>query len=265
LTDANAVQPVLDEQYGPGRLRAFALRQFDEAACVRADGRVVVVATDHSGSPRESYADAERFLAQVDADVAEWDRDEFASVVAQDDAGPRRGIGVDIGGVVIDHATSEALLQGQFDAVREVPGAVNTLRWLHRVGGYERGVHLVSRCGAEVEAATLACFDARDVWGRTGLPRDHVHFVRTTVDKAEVARALGVSHFVDDRLDVLRSMPDVANRYLFAPTPEFADRAATEDPTIRRVDSWVELRVRIGAPTPSRAARDWTGPARFGR
>src|SRR6185369_12095724 len=63
---------------------------------------------------------------------------------------------------------------------------------------------------------------------RTGIPPGHVHFVRERLDKAPVCQRLGVTHFVDDRLDVLAHLETVEHRYLF--TGGRADQERPEDP-----------------------------------
>jgi hypothetical protein len=53
-------------------------------------------------------------------------------------------------------------------------------------------------------------------FGRTGIAEGNVHFVRERHEKAPICRELGVTHVVDDRVDVLRHLESVPHRYLFA-------------------------------------------------
>ncbi|GAA5180316.1 hypothetical protein GCM10023322_12340 [Rugosimonospora acidiphila] len=76
-------------------------------------------------------------------------------------------------------------------------------------------VHLVSRAGSKVAANTRAWLTHHDFFGRTGVPATNLHFVRERRDKAPVCQRLGITHSVDDRLDVLAYLDEVEHRYLF--------------------------------------------------
>jgi hypothetical protein len=139
-------------------------------------------------------------------------------------------LGVDIGRVIIDGprhpgggdmAGDTAFFHGDeatMLATPEVPGAVASLgRLMERFAGM---VWLVSKCGPRVQARTLRWLDAHDVYGRTGLPRDHVRFCRRRADKREHCVELGLTHFVDDHPEVHAAIRDVvAHRYRFGVDP----------------------------------------------
>ncbi len=76
---------------------------------------------------------------------------------------------------------------------------------------------MVSRCGPETERRTLLWMEHSSFHDLTGIPRERVHFVRERRDKAPVCEELGVTHFVDDRLEVLGYLAEsgVGNLYLF--------------------------------------------------
>jgi hypothetical protein len=135
-------------------------------------------------------------------------------------------LGVDIGRVIIDgprhpgggdtaffHGDEATML-----ATPEVSGAVGSIaRLMERFGGK---VWLVSKCGPRVQARTLRWLEAHDVYGRTGLPRDHVRFCRLRAQKREHCLDLGLTHFVDDQPEVHTAIRDVVpHRYLFGVGP----------------------------------------------
>ena len=52
------------------------------------------------------------------------------------------------------------------------------------------------------------------------MPPDNLQFCLERAQKAEICRDLGLTHFIDDRADVLEHLePVVPHRYLFGPQP----------------------------------------------
>lgn len=92
-------------------------------------------------------------------------------------------------------------------------------------------VWLVSKAGARIEALTRRWLTHQRFFERVGLPADAVRFCRRRPDKRVHAIELGLSHFIDDRSDVLAALVGaVPHLYLFgaqtAPTPTFATHVA---------------------------------------
>jgi len=120
-------------------------------------------------------------------------------------------LGVDIGRVIIagseatDHDTS--FIAGDLNnalGTPPVPGAFDVLAVL--VERFDRRVWLVSKCAERVERRTKAWLDHHSVFDRTGIAPDHLRFCRRRVDKAPISAELGLTHFIDDRIDVLVPM-----------------------------------------------------------
>lgn len=94
------------------------------------------------------------------------------------------------------------------------PGAINATRRL--VEAFGGDVWIVSKCGPSVENKTRGWLKHWDFYRTTGLDHANVRFCRERRDKAKICRQLRISHFVDDRLDVLEPMRDIVpNLYLF--------------------------------------------------
>jgi hypothetical protein len=92
-------------------------------------------------------------------------------------------------------------------------------------------VWLVSKAGARIEALTRRWLAHQRFFERVGLPADAVRFCRRRPDKRVHAVELGLSHFIDDRSDVLGALVGaVPHLYLFGaqtePTPPFAKHVA---------------------------------------
>ncbi|MEV6305346.1 hypothetical protein AB0M02_38450 [Actinoplanes sp. NPDC051861] len=135
-------------------------------------------------------------------------------------------LGVDVGGVIVTLAGRDA--DTSFFGTRPlatpaVDGVFEALALL-TADPFAGRVHIVSKAGPKVAANTRAWLAHHDFHTRTGIPAANVHFVRERRDKAPVCARLGITHFIDDHLDVLAHLDSVDHRYLFlggttAPAP----------------------------------------------
>ncbi|MGX6600637.1 hypothetical protein ACWKSP_00650 [Micromonosporaceae bacterium Da 78-11] len=131
-------------------------------------------------------------------------------------------LGVDIGRVIIGGGSPGSADTQFFSgdparmlATPAVPGAFDALARLTPL--FEQ-VWLVSKCGERVRRHTRQWLDHHDFAGRTGIPRDHLRFCLKRPEKAVHCAELGITHFVDDKLDVHQALRGVvAHRYLFGP------------------------------------------------
>lgn len=103
-------------------------------------------------------------------------------------------------------------------------------------------VWLVSKAGARVEALSRRWLAHHRFFERVGLPTGAVRFCRRRPEKRIHAVELGLSHFIDDRSDVLAALVGaVPHLYLFGaqkqPTPTFA----------RHVADWLTVRDAVFA------------------
>jgi len=154
-------------------------------------------------------------------------------------------LGVDIGRVIIGGGAVPGSSDTQFfsgDTARmlatpAVPGAFDTLARL--VPRFAQ-VWLVSKCGERVQRHTRQWLDHHDFAARTGIPRDNIRFCSKRPDKAVHCEDLGITHFVDDKLDVHRALRGlVTNRYLFGPQP-------TPPPTwVQHTMTWTAVEAAI--------------------
>jgi hypothetical protein len=133
-------------------------------------------------------------------------------------------LGIDIGRVIIDgthhpYAGDTAFFDGDERALLatpEVDGAVESIARLVEL--FDGQVWLVSKCGQRVRERTLRWLNGHKFYRRTFLPRDHVRFCVARQDKRIHCVELGLTHFVDDRVDVHEAIRDVVGcRYLFGP------------------------------------------------
>lgn len=152
-------------------------------------------------------------------------------------------LGVDIGGVIIDRIndnTDTSFFTENFLRTTPVSGVFVALRTLVDTHYGDR-VFLVSKCGQAVQAKTFQWLDHYDFYRLTGIRRDHVYFCRQRSEKAGICKDLGITRFVDDRLEVLGTLLDLDVRYLFQPRPEEVKKFAHFADKVITVQSWKEI------------------------
>jgi hypothetical protein len=126
-------------------------------------------------------------------------------------------LGVDIGGVIVDRVAERE--DTSFFGTRplETPSVLHAFDLLRKASAdlFAGRVVVVSKAGPAVEANTRAWLAHHRFFEHTGIPPGSLYFVRERADKALICREVGVTHFVDDELDVLCHMTSVPHRYLF--------------------------------------------------
>ena len=153
-------------------------------------------------------------------------------------------LGIDIGGVIIDRVkndgTDTSFFTDNYLNTSAVLGAFDAINSLV-AEKFKGNVHLVSKCGATVEAKTLHWLQHQRFYEIALVLPDHVHFCRERHQKAGICEGLGITHFIDDRLEVLSYLTSVENRFLFQPSPNEIRRYAQHLPRVYRVESWEEV------------------------
>ena len=136
---------------------------------------------------------------------------------------PAPALGIDIGRVIIspvdESGADTQFLNGseaEAMATPASPGALAAIADLWTL--FQGRVWIVSKCGPRVQARSRRWLVHHGFHTQTGVPQEHLRFCRERRDKAIHARQLGLTHFVDDRADVLRHLEGlVEHRFLFGP------------------------------------------------
>lgn len=150
-------------------------------------------------------------------------------------------LGVDIGGVIIDrvgNSSDTGFQTERYLETPEVPGAIEALGQL--TSKFDE-IYLVSRCGIETELKTKKWLEHHDFYERTQIQPGNVYFCRERYQKAEVATRLGLSHFIDDRLEVLSYLEDVPHRVLINWRDAEVEKYRESLADVQKVGSWAEL------------------------
>ncbi len=144
-------------------------------------------------------------------------------------------IGTDIGGVLAGHI-GENLGGG---GVPEVEGAFEAFGRLHRQR-FPQAAFVISMCGEKLEVASRRWLDQHDFLDRTGLSQENLIYCREHNEKAGIARELGITHFVDDRLEVLSHFT-TGQLYLFRPREAEMSSYTEHMSKVTVVNSWNEI------------------------
>lgn len=134
-------------------------------------------------------------------------------------------LGIDIGKVIMEpvkggKADTAFLGSSMEKAIRTppAPGAFEGVRTL--VTAFAGRVWLVSKAGASVQQKTRAWLKHWDFYGVTDLRPEHLRFCLERSQKAGHCKQLKITHFIDDRLDVLEHLRGIVPQlYLFGEQP----------------------------------------------
>lgn len=135
-------------------------------------------------------------------------------------------IGIDIGrviiGPVIGGKADTSFLGNSLEKAMETPPSPHAFEQVARlVEMFEGNAWLISKCGPNVQRKTKAWLRHWNFHQATKLPEGNVRFCLEKPQKAHHCKQLKITHFIDDRLDVLTHLRGlVPNLYLFGEQPK---------------------------------------------
>jgi len=157
-------------------------------------------------------------------------------------------LGIDIGRVIIGAASASGTADTSFlscsdEAALETPasdGAFDAIAELTQA--FAGRVWLVSKCGPRIQQLTRRWLRRQSFHERTGVREDRLRFCLKRPEKRDHCAAIGATHFVDDRLDVLKHLMGlVPHLFWFGYQPTTAIAPEWANP----VRDWSQTRVAI--------------------
>jgi len=148
-------------------------------------------------------------------------------------------LGVDIGGVVLDFIP---YLHKDIDflEIPEIENAIESITLLNKTR-FQNRTHVVSRYTGDGPSKVLEWLRHKEFFIRTGIPEEKFHSCALRHEKAPICVDLGITHFVDDQIEVLSHMiGKVPNLYLFG-SAESRTEFSEAYPHVQKVSSWSEL------------------------
>jgi len=159
-------------------------------------------------------------------------------------------LGVDIGGVIIsriNNGTDTSFFSNNYLKTTAVPGVFEALRRLVSER-FKEQVYLVSKCGLETQRKSREWLQHQEFYKKTGIKPEHVEFCLKRRDKAAICEKLGVTHFIDDQLEVFSYLTAVPNKILFNPIELDIERYQSAYDQVKRVESWPEVEELLLSP-----------------
>lgn len=154
-------------------------------------------------------------------------------------------LGVDFGGVITDRVNDSedtSFFGDNFLNTTRTDGSFEALNNINQDAQFENGIWIVSKCGQRIQDRTEQWLEHTKFYAQTGIPRDHKRFTTTRPGKAPIARELGLTHFIDDKLEVLSYLIGIVpHLYLYRPQEEEVQQYKDALPHITRVDDWGRL------------------------
>lgn len=155
-------------------------------------------------------------------------------------------LGIDVGGVILDFipylGTDLDIKGDNYLQTPEIEGAIDAIARLNQ-GRFKNRVHVVTKYDPEYgPGRVIEWLEHRDFFKRTGIPMERYHPCPGRHDKAPICAEIGVTHFVDDRAEVLSHMVgQVPNLYLFKSSDADKEEFAKFIQKFKRVESWEEI------------------------
>ena len=156
-------------------------------------------------------------------------------------------LGIDIGRVLIapdapDGRADTSFIGGTLKAALATPPYDGMFEAVPRLVALFGGrVWLVSKAGPKVQEKTRHWLQHHAFFERTGIAPDNLRFCLERPQKAHHCRELGITHFIDDRPDVLMHLQGlVPHRFLFGPQKKRSTVSG-----IVPVPTWVQAGVAV--------------------
>ena len=140
-------------------------------------------------------------------------------------------LGIDIGRVIIAGGSGTgdtSFFSGDTAAMVRTPAVPDAFEAIARLVPLFGETWLISKCGPRIQQRSLGWLLHHRFFDLTGIPQGNVRFCLRRPEKALHCAELGITHFVDDKADVIAAVsPVVAYAY------RFKDWPATEAAVLR--------------------------------
>lgn len=158
---------------------------------------------------------------------------------------PALSLGVDIGNVIINHRLADhndaSLYNDRYSSIPTAIGAFVSLKTLN-AGKFRGAVYLISKCNVWAQEKILHWLRDNDFYKVTGISEKNVLFCRERHEKAEICVAIGITYFIDDRLEVLAAMAGkIPHLFLYQPDQKEIDEYRQFLPMVTVVEDWAEI------------------------
>ena len=149
-------------------------------------------------------------------------------------------LGIDIGGPIINHVDDwlpDELVGDAYLETGVTRGAFKAIRQLveKRFG---ENVFLVSVRRLDTIKNTLAWLEHHNFYKLSGVKEGNTQFCQKRVGKGQICQDLGITHFIDDKLENLSYLATVEHKILFRPNPDEVAKFLSYLVGVTQVNSW---------------------------
>ena len=140
-------------------------------------------------------------------------------------------IGFDIGNTIVNSSTK---------AKQTFPQSFRVIKRLvdERFGNKS---YVVSKVNPEQEIRAKVWIKKKGLHEKTGIIQENIFFCRERHEKAPICKSLGITHFIDDRPEVLSHMESVPHRILFRGDEDDFQKFKSKLQGVIRVKNWREI------------------------
>lgn len=101
--------------------------------------------------------------------------------------------------------------------------------------------YLVSKVNSTQRERSLQWLKDSEFFTKTGIKQDNLYYCFDRRDKAIFVRALDITHFIDDRAEVLYHLDEPVNKYLFNPENFDVAKYGEHLKNTTHVSSWTDI------------------------
>lgn len=157
----------------------------------------------------------------------------------------KKVLGVDIGGVIYDLARdfrpNQVITEEDVLNTPPIKDSIESLAVLNKTT-FKGSTYLVSRYGRDGPESIQKWLEKQNFYDRTGISRENLFQCAERHEKAPIVKKLGITHFVDDRAEVMSHFSDVVpNLYHFQSLLEDKEKWSAKIPNLTFVTTWDEL------------------------
>jgi 5'(3')-deoxyribonucleotidase len=148
-------------------------------------------------------------------------------------------LGIDFGNTIIRVLTSTD--DQQHLKQQEFPGAASTIQELAK-HCFGKELYVISKVNPGGKEKVLEWMRDHNFHHRFGIPPEQILFCAERREKGPIAARLGLTHFIDDRPEVMIHMQSVRRRILFNPDSTDYDFFKDRLTGVERATDWNEIK-----------------------
>lgn len=154
-------------------------------------------------------------------------------------------LGIDLGNVIIDHlsfgTTRDYVENGDYTLIPPVENVFESLRTLNEEI-FNGNMFVVYNATDVADAKIQSWLEYHNFYEVTGIRKDRVHRTENGRDKSSICKRYRATHFIDDRLEVLKHLIGIVpNLYLLRPQEQEIAQYEEVLPYVHRAETWIEL------------------------